>query len=828
MSIERNPFVGPEPLDAVHGIYGRDEEIRELLWLFTAERIVWLHSPSGAGKTSLVQAGLIPQLTIDDFEVLPTIRANRQGSNGMNRYEASALTCLAARRDEGSGLFKLLAENKTGRSRVLIFDQFEEILTADSTDTAEKKSFFETLGRVLCLPDIWALFVVREDFLPALDPYARYIPTLMNHRFRLDLLPVKNACEAMEGIAASGGRTFRQDASESLAKELSKIRLHVGGKESWKQGSFVEPVILQVVCVNLWKELPADQLEIETRHVPTGPNVSQCLANYYAACVNDVSKTPIQERNVRAWIGDRLITSGVRNQVLDASGNGADLGLSLVSALVRTHLVRRDDRGDRTWYELAHDRLIEPVLQDNARWEEENLHWVQRRASLWRVQGRPRTLLLLDEDLQKAKDWKKELQSPLTEDERAFVEESEEEQKVRDKVRNRTRLAWIAAAVASALFLATAYSYLGARARELTNLALLALRDARDGQIGCAAQHGRDALSLARYLGTGQHREAMEALEEVLQGDRPQYEMPSGDNLILAFSQKASLVVTATDRQVDTYGVDVHGALQKRLGHRVVDTDCALTAISLNTAGDVLALGMNNGQIQRVGASGDGDVACGTSSGAAIEGLAFSATGVLASASGAGIKIDDRTVLEVGAKSVAFRPDGALLAAGLENGQVQILRPGGTQEQPPLALGKDPVSRLAWARGVLAAVSRFSGTVGLWKEDIKPESPFPVHEGGITAVAIAPDESVFATAGLDRTVRIWRTGSSSPWLTLRTPPAKEEELTDLLFLDPTHLLVAYKNGVARLFPLDDDSLRKSATDIVTAYGCAGTDGSGSQ
>src|SRR5688572_20566374 len=223
MSIKRNPFVGPQPLNAADGIHGRDEEVRELLWFFTAERIVWLHSPSGAGKTSLVQAGLVPHLKADDFEVLPLIRVNREQSSGRNRYEASTLSCLVeGPLDGGSGLYGLLAERKTGKSRVLIFDQFEEILTLDSTDLAEKKSFFEILGRVLRLNDIWALFVVREDFLPALDPFARYIPTLMNHRFRLDLLLVDKARQAMEQIAASGGRTFNPQASAHLAAELSK------------------------------------------------------------------------------------------------------------------------------------------------------------------------------------------------------------------------------------------------------------------------------------------------------------------------------------------------------------------------------------------------------------------------------------------------------------------------------------------------------------------------------------------------------------------------------------------------------------------------------
>ena len=59
---ERNPFVGPRPIEQGEPLHGRDVEVRELYNRLQARRIVVLHSPSGAGKSSLVQAGLIPRL----------------------------------------------------------------------------------------------------------------------------------------------------------------------------------------------------------------------------------------------------------------------------------------------------------------------------------------------------------------------------------------------------------------------------------------------------------------------------------------------------------------------------------------------------------------------------------------------------------------------------------------------------------------------------------------------------------------------------------------------------------------------------------------------
>lgn len=62
-----------------------------------AERIVSLYSPSGVGKTSLVQAALIPELEQEGFHVLPPLRAGlpwTAPAAGANRYILSLLQTL--------------------------------------------------------------------------------------------------------------------------------------------------------------------------------------------------------------------------------------------------------------------------------------------------------------------------------------------------------------------------------------------------------------------------------------------------------------------------------------------------------------------------------------------------------------------------------------------------------------------------------------------------------------------------------------------------------------------------------------------------------------
>ena len=95
-----NPYVGPRSFQVGERIYGRKREANQLLNLIVAERIVLLHSPSGAGKTSLIQAALIPRLKKMRFLVLPVVRVNLDVADTLakgfecNRYVFSVLLSL--------------------------------------------------------------------------------------------------------------------------------------------------------------------------------------------------------------------------------------------------------------------------------------------------------------------------------------------------------------------------------------------------------------------------------------------------------------------------------------------------------------------------------------------------------------------------------------------------------------------------------------------------------------------------------------------------------------------------------------------------------------
>ena len=160
-----NPYVGPRALVLGEALFGRDRELHTLLNLMIAERIVLLCSPSGAGKTSLIQAGLIPALEQEGFECLPVIRVGwpsdgTEGEGSQNRYLNSLRTSLHGKLTGAEDLNAHVEAARCHPDReniVLIFDQFEEILTVNPDDVEGKSQFFNEIGKILRDTSRWAL-----------------------------------------------------------------------------------------------------------------------------------------------------------------------------------------------------------------------------------------------------------------------------------------------------------------------------------------------------------------------------------------------------------------------------------------------------------------------------------------------------------------------------------------------------------------------------------------------------------------------------------------------------------------------------------------------
>lgn len=515
---ERNPYVGPRSLLPGEPLHGRAAEVRDLFNLLQARRIVLLHSPSGAGKSSLIHAGLGPRLRAASFDMWRPIRVNLDVAAlpgvppGTNRYLLSAMLSLEEelpvdrRRTpaELAGLdFRAYLDgrprrgNRADRAAVLVFDQFEEVLTVDPTAVEARRTFFQAVGAALEGPGYWALFVVREDYLGALAPYREWVPTHLANTFRLDLLGLDAALDAVVLPAQAAGRAF--PAAPRLVRDLATIQVQEpDGTFRAEAGLHVEPVQLQVVCRRLWACMPDDDLRIDDEDIDRYARIGESLAGYYAdAVATAAGGDPARERAIRDWFGTRLVVGGIRAQVRQEVGRSGGLDNALIERLRESYLVRAEQRAGALWFELSHDRMVEPVRADNAAWETAHLHPLQVQAKLWEAQGRPESLLLGADALPEARAWSAAHPTQVTASERDFLARAEvvraEEARVlaaeRAAAARQRRLTLAAAAAAGvALVAAVGAGALFLQAREATARAEAESVRARGAAVEAAAR----------------------------------------------------------------------------------------------------------------------------------------------------------------------------------------------------------------------------------------------------------------------------------------------------------------------------------------------------
>jgi WD40 repeat protein len=196
---------------------------------------------------------------------------------------------------------------------------------------------------------------------------------------------------------------------------------------------------LQVVADRLWRDnQPTPETPLGVALVSDVAEVDEALESYYddrlgssvaATAAGGSGAGVVSERRVREWFDRSLITAnGLRTQIIAEQGEAgeqvAGLPLPLVRLLVDAHLVREENRRGLLWYELAHDRLIEPVRRSNERWRQAHLSRLQQQAALWLAAGRDRSLLLRDVALAQAQAPTADGAGELDADEQAFLQES--------------------------------------------------------------------------------------------------------------------------------------------------------------------------------------------------------------------------------------------------------------------------------------------------------------------------------------------------------------------------------------------------------------------
>ncbi|MBV8901751.1 MAG: hypothetical protein JOY92_16755 [Verrucomicrobia bacterium] len=865
-AVTKNPFVGPRPISAGERIFGRDPEIQRLTHLLLAERIVLLHSPSGAGKSSLIQAGFLPAFaneTEDDFYVFPIVRLSMTA--GINEGAPSIFSKAVIRSFEPgeaangvSNGFESLEEyldtcgkqKANGRSICLVFDQFEECVTFPAGHEAAKTAFFADLGKTLANQNVWALFAVREDFLAPIVSLGRVLPTRFKQTFRLDFLSKENACDVIQKTANLGNYEFEVEALKRLVDDLAIVNVQgADGKFEPVPGEFVEPLHLQVACQHILQKLPKGTTKVEKRHLQHPDNggprpetsVDEALAAYYKSELSRIAGTDKQlEQDLRFWIQENLIDpSGIRMPIRQGVQTTEGLENQVIGELYNAYLVRKERRLNATWYELAHDRLVQPILRDNREWFNQNLGLVGKGCRLWIKHNRDPVFLLKGRDLDEAlRQYRSEV--------RAFS--SREINFLRESRRTRRAAAlrfWIPIALSAfaAVGCALIAAYFIKTNRELAYYKLFTvLRPLYAAWTpGSADRNVLFASHLAQEL---QGRKT--SIDPLLFGD----------------------IVTILDRTLDRRGrlIETHWNYQSPASKNVGDP-VEVLALSYSPDGQTLAAGDAKGRIRvlRHGVLGDPVPVPGTG----IRTAAYSPDGRFVAI---GTNTGFVSIFEPGDSSPPRAPvqlgfsgssghipivwscswnDQGDLAAGCQDGKIYIWHdllhaPSLAGLQPSVILenagreGPIPVHAVAWHHtGALLAAGDGLGHLRLWNKDqvfpapgSAPSAPASTDAGteAIWSLAWSQDGQQILCGSWDHSISIWKIDNlaqgSVPLPVNRKAQAHDQWVRDVAWIDDDRAIVSVgDDGMVKFWKSPDLTAlgsEQTPTTVVWRLSCNAT------
>jgi hypothetical protein len=402
----RLPFVGPRPFlrDDVQLFGGRGTESEELVSLIFANPAVLLYARSGVGKTSLLNAGVIPLLEQEDAVVFGGIRVSGVSPqtvsppSGVSIFALHACMSLERDRTQFASLssepitdfltsWKPAQPASPPRLRVLIFDQFEELFTTSVERWKDREPFFDDLREALNRDSsLRIVFSMREEHVAATDKYAPCLPGRLKARYRLDGLDHEEAKESFRKPLREVGKQLGEPFVEAVVANLLRTqRSSDDGKEEY-EAEFVEPLHIQLVGSRLWANWPEQEGGLTAEFAKAHGDIESALREHCANAVADVAakasklhangtlKEAVSESTIRAWLERKLITPlQTRALVLKERNYTADMPNAVVTALEnKHHLLRGEARAGALWIELAHDRLIAPIRDSNREWVAKN------------------------------------------------------------------------------------------------------------------------------------------------------------------------------------------------------------------------------------------------------------------------------------------------------------------------------------------------------------------------------------------------------------------------------------------------------------------------
>ncbi len=228
--IEGSPYMGLKKFKSgdKDKFFGREQWIFELCNHLEENNLLFLLGASGSGKSSLIQAGLIPRLEdqwgaarVETIILVPDRNPFESLYESLPReYKQKASAILQHK--EAEVLVKLVKKLKEESHKWLIFiDQFEELFTI--TPKAERDKFMVSLVKLIKQQDksVKLLMAMRSDFIDNLSEYGDLAKEAQKSKLILVTDLTENELRlAIAEPAARNGVTFEKNLVEQIIKDF--------------------------------------------------------------------------------------------------------------------------------------------------------------------------------------------------------------------------------------------------------------------------------------------------------------------------------------------------------------------------------------------------------------------------------------------------------------------------------------------------------------------------------------------------------------------------------------------------------------------------------
>ncbi|GHF54791.1 hypothetical protein GCM10010218_40120 [Streptomyces mashuensis] len=775
------PGLSPFGVEDARWFFGREEAVAGLVSQL-AERLrtpgpLLVMAPSGAGKSSLLRAGLLPALArgvlpVPGSQTWPValLTPGRRPVEAL--LDRTAMVTGASRRllekalGEGGDALAAAVGAAVGTgdaavSLIVVVDQFEETFML-CPDEAEQQEFVQALlaltrqpeGSGRAVPPALVVLGVRADFYERCLAFPGLAASMQRGHVTLGPMGDAQLRDAITGPAREAGLELEPGLAEILLRDTGLVHGRAVPARAAPAGALP---LLSHALLSTWQHRENGTLTVDGYRLTGGicGAVAATAERAYA------SLPPHQQETARyvllhlVQVGEHRQTSrrARRTELLDIGGadheaadHAADHAMDHeadhaadragdAEAVVETFTRARLLLVDADHVEVAHEALLDawPRLRQ---WIDEDRAALRTRQALadaavtWEQEGRDTSLLYRGSRLAAALEAAAgpRARAALTSTARAFLQASADQETDRQLTEQR-RLRRLRALISG---LAT-----------LLVLSLLA---------GAVAVHQSRVADDQRRI--AESRELAARAGGMMQ-DQPEAAM-----LLALSAYRRSPTTEARSSLLSTYA--------QFPGNQLAGHTDDVWAVTFSPDGRTMATASDDHTAKLWDTATGGLVATLAGHTDRVAGVAYSPDGrTLATVgrdrtaklwdTGTHRLVATLTGHSSGVNGVAFRPDGRTLATASDDGTVRLWDVATHRQAAVLTTGDSTVRRVAFSPdGRTLAAAYSDRKARLWDVDARRvTATLAGHTNTVTAVAFSPDGRTLATGSSDRTARLW-------------------------------------------------------------------------